>query len=106
MSELGGAFDETGDTVALTGRDQWRDFVHAVIGVIVDDAGGGRAEIRDEIVIDACMGVNPAGGRTILSGVVVAKGLQTVDGPRQIGIAIYDYRSLAAQLQMGPLDPL
>ena len=52
------------------------------------------------------MGIDPAGRRAVLAGIVVAEGFQPLDRPGDIGIAIDQDRGIAAELEVDPLELL
>ncbi len=106
MRKLRGPLDEAGDAVALALGNERPDLVLRVVLLIVLDRADGRAEIGHQLVVDLGAGIDAAGGGAILTGIVVAKGLEALDDRCDIGVVVDDDRSLAAQFEMGALHRL
>ena len=98
VRELGRALDEARDAVALALADQRPDVVERVVLLVVADRGNGGAEIGNKVVVDLRAGIDAAGGGAVLSGIVVAEGLEAVDHGLEIGVVVDDHRRLAAEL--------
>ena len=99
-----GTFDERCDTITMLCSNQRPQFGRRIILKAVLDAPDCRAELLDEFVVNALLGVDPARGGAVLPGVVKTKGANAFNRRIDISIVEDDHRRLAAQFHVHAFD--
>ncbi|MNZ75782.1 hypothetical protein D3C78_942680 [compost metagenome] len=101
-----GPLDHGRHPVAVLGSDQRAQFGVRVVLQTVLDTRYSLAEFLHELLVDAALGIDAAGGGAVLACVVEAEGADAFDGGIDIGIVENNHRSLAAQLHVHALHAL
>ncbi|MNC17859.1 hypothetical protein D3C75_657500 [compost metagenome] len=99
-----GALDEAGNAVAVLRGDQRAEFGRRIILQAVLDAADGGAELLHELVVNAFLGIDAAGGGAVLAGVVETEGADAFDGGVDVGVVEDDHRGFAAQFHVHAFD--
>ena len=98
------ALDEAGHAPAVLLRDQRPHLVGRVVLGAEADGRDLPLEARHEVVVDAPVRVDAAGGGAVLPGVVEAEAAHALGHEVEVGVVEHDHRRLAAELEVGALE--
>ncbi|MND35959.1 hypothetical protein D3C80_266100 [compost metagenome] len=99
-----GPLDHRCHPVAVLGSDQRAQFGVRVVLQAVLDTGYCLAEFLHELLVDAALGIDTAGGGAVLACVVEAEGADAFHGGVDVGVVEDDHRGLAAQFHVHAFD--
>lgn len=88
----------------MGGRAERTEFGSLVLRGTHFKTGNRGAQLFHQLGIDSLLGINAAGCRTVLPGIVEAKRPHPFNHRIQIGIIKHDHRRFAAQLHMGAFN--